>query len=78
MIASILKSGMSGDEDKTVTFADMNITEQELFEILGRKDAQIYGLNKQIAELRTQIQILNKSIEEAKPKKKASNVKLAT
>ena len=30
MIASILKSGMAGDEDKTVTFADMNITEQEL------------------------------------------------
>ena len=30
MIASILKNGMAGDEDKTVTFADMNITEQEL------------------------------------------------
>lgn len=30
MISSILKSGMSGDEDKTVTFADMNAIEQEL------------------------------------------------
>ena len=30
MIASILKSGMSGEEDKTVTFADMNAVEQEL------------------------------------------------
>jgi hypothetical protein len=30
MIASILKSGVSGDEDKTVTFADMNAVEQEL------------------------------------------------
>jgi hypothetical protein len=30
MIASILKGGMSGDEDKTVTFADMNAVEQEL------------------------------------------------
>ena len=30
MIASILKGRTSGDEDKTVTFADMNATEQEL------------------------------------------------
>lgn len=30
MISSILKSGMSGDEDKTVTFADMNAVEQEI------------------------------------------------
>ena len=30
MITSILKGGMTGDEDKTVTFADMNAVEQEL------------------------------------------------
>jgi len=30
MIASILKGKVSGNEDKTVTFADMNATEQEL------------------------------------------------
>ncbi len=30
MIASILKGKVPGDEDKTVTFADMNATEQEL------------------------------------------------
>ena len=30
MIASILKGRTPGDEDKTVTFADMNATEQEL------------------------------------------------
>ena len=30
MIASILKGRTTGDEDKTVTFADMNSTEQEL------------------------------------------------
>ena len=30
MISSILKGGMSGEEDKTVTFADMNAVEQEL------------------------------------------------
>ena len=30
MIASILKKGMTGDEDKTVTFADLNAVEQEL------------------------------------------------
>jgi hypothetical protein len=30
MIASILKKGMAGDEDKTVTFADLNAVEQEL------------------------------------------------
>ncbi len=30
MISSILKKGMTGDEDKTVTFADMNLVEQEL------------------------------------------------
>jgi len=30
MIASILKGSISGEEDKTVTFADLNAVEEEL------------------------------------------------
>jgi len=41
MIASILKSGMAGDEDKTVTFADMNITEQELIPKIDQAETKV-------------------------------------
>jgi hypothetical protein len=46
MIASILKNGMSGDEDKTVTFADMNITEQELIPKIDQAESRVKPTQK--------------------------------
>jgi len=48
----------------------MDITEKELFEILGRKDAQIYALTKQIKQHQEYAHKLQKEIEATKPEKK--------
>jgi len=48
MITSILKSGMSGDEDKTVTFADMNAVEQELMPQVKPESEKVESTNKKV------------------------------
>ena len=49
MIASILKGRTPGDEDKTVTFADMNATEQELKpQIKSEVETKVESIQKKV------------------------------
>ena len=45
------------------------MTEQDLYELIGRKDAQIFMLNKQVVKLHNEVVELKKPPEKKKSKK---------